>query len=152
MRETWVEDGLEIAPGSTSVASKRSHLLRQIFHWVIQTGLRWPFDHPPLSPRWSPALSACLSLSVWAFTVKRQFQESHWSFNHCPCVSRDEFLMCAQVKKENTMHQHTLNCARNWWSCLQCSACVCFHALVYWSMKVGASTPNSEWRQQLSGF
>lgn len=71
------------------------------------------------------------------------------------CESSDEFLMCSDIKRENTIRRHTINSAQNrrvGLTCCVCSRHLWLYSLVYWTMKVGASKGASDWQQQLSFF
>ncbi len=101
------------------------------------------FYPSPSSLCWSPSFVSSVSFR------KRKSNSRNPSAASItvPCVSGDEFLMCAEdVKKEDTMHRHTINSARNRWLCFQHTdkqqCCLLrasvFYTLVYSTMKVEA--------------
>lgn len=120
MRKVRVEEWAQPAPGNTSVASEQLHSVETESYKQASDGL----SIIPLflsTDRWS-SLSLSLPMSSeLAPPRKSNSRNASAASITVPRVSCDEFLMCADVKKENTMHHYTINSAQNRWPCLQCT-------------------------------
>lgn len=152
MREVRAEEWALDHPKKHLLAPERQRSLRQIFHWVIQTGQQRPFYPSTVSvPITRPLflrfrISSCQEKAIPGIPPLLQSPYPVWAVMGS---------LCTDIKKKNTMHHHTRKLAQNQWPCLLCTTSsavwgrhLCFYTLGR-TLKVGTSTISSACQQWL---